>query len=115
MSLFLLPGNNSESGGRGSLQELETELDAEQKSLKEKKAEVTELNELMSMVRSSCFELQVYHILINSRVLTDTICLLDNITNNASLSGNCHPGYCKARLGKDEKREGKEGEAKIYM
>ena len=51
------------------MQELETELDAEQKSLKEKKAEVTELNELMSMVRSSCFELQVYHILINySRV-----------------------------------------------
>lgn len=98
------------------MQELETELDAEQKSLKEKKAEVTELNELMSMVRSSCFELQVYHILINySRVLTDTICLLDNITNNASLSGNCHPGFCKARLGKDEKREGKEGEAKIYM
>ena len=61
MSLFLkLPGNNSESGGRGSLQELETELDAEQKSLKEKKAEVTELNELMSVVRSSCFELQVF-------------------------------------------------------
>lgn len=65
MSLFLkLPGNNSESGGRGSLQELETELDAEQKSLKEKKAEVTELNELMSVVRSSCFELQVYQSII---------------------------------------------------
>ena len=40
------------------MQELETELDAEQKSLKEKKAEVTELNELMSVVRSSCFELR---------------------------------------------------------
>ena len=97
------------------MQELETELDAEQKSLKEKKAEVTELNELMSVVRRIVLNCKCITFL-SIPVYSRTICrLLDNITNDASLSGNCHPGYCKTRLGKDEKREGKEGEAKIYM